>query len=82
MATAPSFQRSAAYSTTWGWYRDEAGFRWGPIPGENPWAGGKVRVQQLPVNYGDDSRLMGTYLNGIITVDPVESDPASMSQSH
>ncbi len=76
MATAPSYQRSAEFIPILGCYRAEDGFRWAPVPGENPLAGGKVRVR-LDADQG--SQLMGTFLNGTITVDPVESDPRSGS---
>ncbi len=64
-----SDQRSAEVIQSTGlpiYYRDDHGFRWEPLPGENPRAGGKVQVRNTS---WEGSCLMGIFLDGTITVD-------------
>lgn len=49
-------------------YRDADGWPWEPMPGENPRAGGKIRVRGIDESKYPVKRT-GTYLNGVITVD-------------
>ncbi len=49
-------------------YRDADGWPWEPMPGENPRAGGKIRMRVIDEGKYPSKRT-GTYLNGVITID-------------